>query len=270
MQHRVLLSVLLPALASFVHADYCNSREINSLDVGSCSCAAFAPSCTTTCAPECTHSVIRFTKHCSVGCTDNDWNCKGCGIWFHTLCDCIQRPDLCPHTGTVKIGGDMMWFLLDKNGEKGTPLVTTTDILPGILEMARNPGRYEEGWIFAQRQYTPKNEALALNSQRSRTHEQFHIHLCKKPQHKVYDILSTASPNPSGQLKPVKGHEDLYCMSTPQAPLKGFATAIRDALGQYKKICKELAGAGLIQDNRGNIWGCLTTDPQGPEPAFCV
>ncbi|KAH6604784.1 hypothetical protein Trco_006491 [Trichoderma cornu-damae] len=273
-----LLSILLPALASLVQAAEveraappCTISDIHNLDVAGCTCQPHHDGCFTACSTCGWNIKDRNTKSCTPGCTDNDWDCKGCGVWFSTLCDCLKGGGSgCTHTGTVKPHGPMIWVLLPK----GEHLITTTDLLPGILEMANDASRYEEGWDFAQKNHDPSSQALALNSVRSRTHEQFHIHICPKPTSKdprAYGILSKAALNPTNKLKAIAGYNDLFCMSVEKGkgPIKGFATAIHDFLGE-KKVCDGLAGAGIIRDAGDNTWACVTSNKDGPLAYFCA
>jgi hypothetical protein len=165
----------------------------------------------------------------------------------------------------------MIWVLLPE----AEPLVTSTDLLPGILEMADNPQKYGGAFDFAQERYNPDRQALVLNSVRSRTMEQFHIHLCYKPTKmnpKVIAILDKATLNPTTELKQIP-NQDLWCMSVEKGkgPLKDFEKAIHKFLTPGKKNpCRGLAGAAIIQDSKMNTWGCVTGDQHGPLPAFCA
>lgn len=276
------LLILLSAFVSLIQAQaqgkpkpspspkplpFCNRNEIHTMNLAGCRCQGHR----TGCAPDC-HTCgfkidKRHTKSCDPGCTDNDANCEGCGLLFSTLCDCLKGPSGCIHTGTVKPNGGPIWVLTPK----GEPLVTTTDLLPGILEMAKDPSRYEEGWDFAQEHYNPREQALALNSVRSRTHEQFHIHICKKPgkTDRALAILETAKHNPTKHL--IEVGKDLYCMTVEKGngPVKGFVAAIQEFL-KKGTVCDGLAGAGIIRDSHENLWACVSGNSAGPLAEFCA
>ncbi|EHK26486.1 uncharacterized protein TRIVIDRAFT_63787 [Trichoderma virens Gv29-8] len=256
----------------------CLIKDIRQMDVSGCTCEPHSSKCDKTGCMTCKANIEnRHTKHCAVGCTDDDKECQGCGLWFSTLCNCLKYQD-CKHTGTITPHGDSI-FVLTNNGEQ---LITTTDLLPGILE-ARNATRYEPGWRFAQEHYNRANQALALNSVRSRTHEQFHIHVCNRPNSTDPRILDILDNIPKSQhiygkdLKKVGNHDDLYCRTIEkgQTPIVyDFVTAI-DAilddktLNEVGKICHGFAGAGIIQDSHGNVWACVTGNREGPLFRFC-
>ncbi|KAL7810566.1 hypothetical protein V8C44DRAFT_358784 [Trichoderma aethiopicum] len=249
---------------------YCDMKQIHTMDVAKCRCRPHYKGCFT--AARTCHLDIpnRHTNSYYPGCTDNDKLCLGCGLWFHTLCDCVKGPSGCTHEGTVQPNGQQVWFLTPK-GEK---LVTTTDILPGILEMAKDPAKYGEAWNFAQRYYDPGSEALALNSVRARTHEQFHIHVCKKPDvkkdAKVLKILDTAKHNTGPTLEQI-GNNDLWCRTVTKnnGPVRNFAQAIQAFLATGQ-LCEGLAGAAIIRDSHENLWACVTGDQHGPLAQFCA
>ncbi|KAL6878570.1 hypothetical protein J3F83DRAFT_723051 [Trichoderma novae-zelandiae] len=248
---------------------YCDSNQITTMDVKKCRCRPHYNGCFTkvdTCKLDIPN---RHTNSKLPGCSDNDKLCQGCGLWFHTLCDCIKGPSGCEHEGTVTPGGKAVWFLTPKD-EK---LVTTTDVLPGILEMAKDPAKYEEAWTFAQKHYDPGSEVLALNSVRSRTHEQFHIHVCKRPDvskdPKVLKILETAPHNTGPTLKRV-GNNDIWCrtVASGNGPVRNFVAAIQAFL-KTKTLCEGLVGAAIIRDSHQNLWACVTGDQHGPLAQFC-
>ncbi|KAL7788626.1 hypothetical protein V8C37DRAFT_388014 [Trichoderma ceciliae] len=273
------LPILLPALASLVQADAatpllppCNISDIQGMNVNGCECQKHHDGCSATGCYTCGLLINdRHTnyKNCDVGCTNDDKYCMGCGVWFSTLCDCLKgSSSKCNHTGEVKPNGPMIWVLLPKD----EPLVTTTNLLPGILEMTEDYQKYGGGWDFAQERYDPGTQALALNSVRSRTMEQLHIHLCPKPtkqEPKVFDILSKATLNPTHRF--VKVQDDLYCISVEngKGPLKNFAEDIHNFMKE-KKICEGLLGAGIMRDYHNNTWGCITGNWDGPVASFCA
>lgn len=278
-----LITILLPILLSVFtslaqdtatshtskkRATYCSSVQIHSMDVAQCDCQPQQSSCSTIC-PVCTPVLQskKYTLSCTGGCTDQESSCEGCGIWFHTLCDCLKNQAICTTSGPVTQGGPMIWALLSQGS--GDNLVTTTDLLPGILEMAANPTRYDPGWVFAQRQYQPSTQALALNSYRARTQEQLHIHVCTLNQG-TYNTLSSEPLISSGHLEQLTGDPSLYCLTVPGGgTVNHFASTIQDFLN-HNTVCQELVGAGIMQDKHGNTWACVTTNSAGPIGKFCM
>ncbi|KAM0253073.1 hypothetical protein ACHAQJ_007449 [Trichoderma viride] len=143
--------------------------------------------------------------------------------------------------------------------------------------MAKNYKKYGGGFDFAQEKanYNPAKEALALNSVRSRTQEQFHIHVCHRPttqNPRVIAILDKAKHNPTKELKQIPGH-DLYCVTVEKGkgPIKDFAESIHNLLDvPTPPVCRGLAGAAIIQDSYQNTWGCVTGSKDGPLADFCA
>ncbi|KAL7932208.1 hypothetical protein V8C35DRAFT_307687 [Trichoderma chlorosporum] len=290
-----LLLVLLSAFASVIQAQTpgkpspspspkppppppsCLIKDIRQMDVSKCDCEGHHDGCHADCkvCPKQYTVDHRDTTSpgCAVGCTDADKECKGCGLWFSTLCNCIKKGN-CDHLGSYTTPGKDAVFVLTQGDEQ---LVTTTDLLPGILEMAKNPDRYEPAWSWAQEQHWDQaTQALALNSVRSRTHEQFHIHLCPKPEAPERRILDIVDAIPvkdhihGSELKQVGQNYDLWCrtIENTQKPIvNNFVESIREALP--KVACDKLAGAGIIRDKYHNIWACVTNNTSGPLSYFC-
>lgn len=277
------LLVGLSAFSSIVQADDCKSKEIQDRDVSKCICQGHPDNCPalTNCKPICSLSIDnRKTKSCAPGCTDNDAECRGCGIWFSTLCnhikDCLKGK-ACDASGPVTPTGGMVWMYLPGGDE---PLFTTTDRLAGIVEMAEHPTIYRDAFNFAQesKHFDPAKNALVLNSVRARTMEQFHIHKCFRPtasSPRALARLDKATPNLTKKLVeilPKKPNEPrLWCMSVANGAVTGFVEAIEDLFHRGGKdyVCKGRAGAAVIQDNKQRRWGCVTDNQQGPLPYFC-
>lgn len=280
------LLVSLPAFSSVVQAGDCKSNEIQHKDVLKCNCQDHSDKCPalTNCNPICNLSIDnRKTKSCVPGCTDADAPCKGCGLWFSTLCnhikDCLKGK-ACDASGKVQQNGPMVWMYLPGGNE---PLITTTDRLAGIEEMADHPTIYKDAFNFAQdpKHFEPDSRALVLNSVRARTMEQFHIHKCFRPttaSPRALARLDKAPPNLTKKLVEIlpKGPKEprLWCMSVAkgQGAVTGFVEAIEELFhrGGKDPVCKGRAGAAVIQDNNQRRWGCVTDNQQGPLPYFCA
>lgn len=283
------LLVGLPAFSSVVQAaGDCKSDEIEHKNVLNCNCQGHLDLCPAsmplckTCGFDIQYRKTKsHSPACIPGCTDNDATCSGCGIWFSTLCnhlkDCLKGK-ACDASGPVITNGPMVWVYLPGGNE---PLFTTTDRLPGILEMADHPIIYKDAFNFAQdpKYFDPSSRALVLNSVRSRTMEQFHIHKCFRPttgSPRALARLDKAKANPTKTLEEIlpKGKDDprLWCMSVTKGPVTDFVQAIEELLhrGGTDPICRGLAGAAVIQDNHQRRWGCVTDNQQGPLPYFCA
>ncbi|KAK4076377.1 hypothetical protein Trihar35433_2937 [Trichoderma harzianum] len=302
-QFTSFLLILLSAFASLIEAQAqgkpspspkpppsCSIKDIRQMDVSKCACE---PHHKDTCHKSGCKACFgdsdiqhRFTKspHCAVGCTDDDKECTGCGLWFSTLCTCLRYDDCNKTASYSNPPPNQAIFVLTNSDEK---LVTTTDLLPGILEMANNPSRYEVGWKFAQGNYDRSTHALALNSVRSRTHEQIHIHVCEKPDvnskepriMEILDKIPKKDHNYSKHLTKVAGYDDLYCRTIEAGHpagdvfydfLQGIKEVLDDkTLNNKYKICHDYAGAGIIRDSYHNMWACVTGNHDGPLARFC-
>ncbi|KAK1246954.1 hypothetical protein MKX08_000756 [Trichoderma sp. CBMAI-0020] len=237
------LLVGLPAFSSVVQAD-CRTKEIQHKDVLSCICQ------------------------------DHQKGCKPSAPFY-----CLKGKP-CDASGTVIQNGPMVWVYLPGGDE---PLITTSDPLPGILEMANHPTIYKDAFNFAQdpKHFEPDHRALVLNSVRSRTMEQFHIHKCFRPttgSPRALARLDKAPLNPTKKLIEILPRKPLepriWCMGVAKnkGPVTDFVEAIEELLhrGGKDPICPGLAGAAVIQDNNGRRWGCVTDNREGPLPYFCA
>lgn len=252
--------------------NWCTAKDITSMDVAGCKCQPQLSKCKPIQCDKyaCGLDSPKKVKSCLGGCVDAEAECEACGIWFHTLCDCIKGTGKCTPNGQFKPGGPPVWTLLEPPDPQDDKLVTTTELLPGIVEMSRqNPGMHDEGWYFAQQNYNFKDEALALNSYRARDHQQVHIHVCDKNA-ATYKLLSNSPAKSSGHLVKVDGANDLFCItSTTGSTLNSFATSLGVFFNENPNSCWGKIGAGIMKDNRGWTWGCATTNTAGPLGVFC-
>lgn len=249
--------------------NYCTSEEISSMNVDNCTCRPFGTKCFSKC-PVCNIPVLNATKYttqCDIGCVTPEAECEGCGIWFDSLCWCLKSPGKCNTNGDIRPFGDQIWVHLVSQQAMKDDLITTNELSTGILEMEKQPLKFNDGWVFAQTEYKPATQALALNSYRVRTQEQIHIHLCNRST-TFPGILDSETPNYSNTLLPLSQDPSTSCVTVPpNGLLKNFATNIAAFL--RKSTCKELVGAGIIQDTSGQTWGCVTTISGGPLGIFC-
>ncbi|SPO06930.1 uncharacterized protein DNG_09624 [Cephalotrichum gorgonifer] len=190
-------------------AKSCSTSEISSMDLSSCTCAGQLSGCIkySTC-PACKtgSSAIKDIRDCTQGCTDTEWDCQACGLWFHTLCDCIYHPNTCTNSGTITPHGAAVWVLLEKDH-----LVTTTEKLPGILEMKDT---HDEGWIFAQEHRpNPGSDAVWINSVYARQMEQVHIHSCPRNS-QTAAMLAKETIKSDKHLVQLQQDKELYCLGS--------------------------------------------------------
>ncbi|KND91748.1 hypothetical protein TOPH_03791 [Tolypocladium ophioglossoides CBS 100239] len=239
----------------------CDTTQISHMNVGSCSCAGQLSGCSSNCGVCGITSIPKAVRNCAPGgCMDNQDDCMGCGIWFHSLCNCVQHPQTCTNSGTIKLNGPPVWVLLETDN-----LITTTELLPGILQMGTS---HDEGWIFAQENYKPGYQAVWLNSVRSRDMEQVHIHTCDRNSHTT-NVLSDEKVISSTSLVQLKGDPELYCLGVNNdVTIRGFSTALAAFLAK-PPVCKELVGAGILHDHKGRTWACASTTQAGPKGKFC-
>lgn len=247
----------------------CDTNQISHMDVapGTCTCEGQLFGCSSNCGVCGIASVPKKVRNCAPGgCQDNQYDCQGCGLWFHTLCDCIQHPQTCTNNGVIKANGPPVWVSLENDN-----LITTTELLPGILEMGTS---HDAGWVFAQGQYKPGYMSLWLNSVRARDQEQVHIHICDTRNVHTTNVLSDETIQSSSHLVQLKNDPELYCLGVDHSvTITGFSTALAAFLAHPPSanppICRELVGAGILQDHKFRTWACASTDQAGPKGKFC-
>lgn len=248
---------------------FCNTSQISRMDVGSCDCRGQLQGCQDKDCSVCGLKATKDTKYCDGGCTDNEADCKGCGLWFHTLCDCIKNPSWCKTTSApIQRNADPIWVLLSKPGAREN-LTTTTQLVPGILDTYKNPKHFDAGWVFAQSVYTPQAQALAMNSDRVRDQEQIHTHICRRND-SMYNLLYQENVKSSVNLSRLEGDHELYCLAVKNGGMVlDFASALGRFFAAHPNTCKERIGAGIMQDQRGYTWACATNSSSGPLGKFC-
>lgn len=252
----------------------CNTSQIHLMDVGGCECREKLKE-SKTCPPrDCTDCSLKPTvkdvHSCHDDCDDRQADCIGCGIYFHSLCDCLQSPK-CRTTGDVKPGAPAVWALLETKADEDD-LITSTRLIRGIIDMGKDVPFADEGWVFAQDPYAykPKVKALALNSFRARTHSQVHIHVCNSSD-TLYKQLSDEplTNKNSNSFVRLKEDPDLYCLMVPNGGvISKWSQLIEDFL-KNSAYCPEQVGAGILEDHRNVTWGCVTTNTAGPIGKFC-
>jgi len=264
-----LLVLLSACLIEPGAARLCNNKDISSKDVSGCDCQSGPTGCSQSCT-YCPSDPIYETKQikdCKSGCTDSETNCTGCGLYFRTVCNCVKHG--CPNSagGAITPGPAPVWVYESTND----PLITTTEFLPGILQMRAS---HERGWTYAQEWYKPAYQALFLNSPRSRKMEHIHIHVCKNRNLDTVNHLSDEDIKSSSRLVQTLKDPELYCLGVNHSvTISNFAGALSNFLAsppsQTPPICKDLVGAGILQDHHDRTWACATTHRKGPEEKFC-
>lgn len=265
-----------PALVALVSASlidlaaaaaYCTTRELIHMDVSGCDCRPEPKGCSRTCAG-CGFSPTKHIRDCTGGCEDSESDCAACGIWFHTLCNCLKHPGTCQNSGTIQRFGSPVWALLETPPNDDN-LVTTTALLPGIRQMGHDAA-HDQGWIFAQSKYSRASQALAMNPVIVRTMEQVHIHLCRRNK-AMGSLLAKESIKSSSTLVQLTADKEMYCLGVDHSvSIKGFSGLVADFLANPPpNVCKDMVGAAIIQDDKQRTWACATTNRQGPLGKVC-
>lgn len=242
----------------------CTSNNIQKLRVDSCVCPPRADGCKGNPCKACGHDAPKDVTACSTTCTQSEVTCKGCGIFFNSLCRCLRHNYAdCITNIPITVGGEAVWALLPGHDN----LTTTNKLISGILDLSTKENRAfgDRGWMFAQENYNPKKDALLLNSWRARTHEQVHIHRCAVNE-TTRDMLSKEDPVRVYHLSQTKGDPDLWCIADRKGgPIMEFASNISLFLtAGYQGVCPQLVGAGILRDKKKRTWACATTNSAGP------
>jgi hypothetical protein len=130
---------------------------------------------------------------------------------------------------------------------------------------------YHDGaWLFAQQNYKTDSQGLALNPVIVRTMEHVHIHVCKRNKAMGKTLGGQTIPSRS-QLVPLPGDGEMYCRWVSGGPVKDFAGDVANFLANppSKTICKDQVGAGMMTDDKGRFWACVTTNRNGPLEKVC-
>ncbi|KAK9434902.1 uncharacterized protein G6M90_00g026360 [Metarhizium brunneum] len=261
-----LVALLSASLIDFGAAAYCNTSQLIHMDViGTCDCSPEPKGCSTPC-PGCGVTPTKNIRNCNGGCEDSESDCAACGIWFHTLCNCLQHPLNCQNSGTIQKYGAPVWVLLETPpGDHN--LVTTTQFLPGIRQM--NAG-HDEAWLFAQQKFDKTSEALAMNPVVVRTMEQVHIHVCPRNT-TTASMLGKITAFSSSKLVQLADDKEMYCLGIDHSvDVKGFAGLVADFINSPPpNVCKDMVGAAIIEDDKSRRWACATTNRQGPLGKVC-
>lgn len=254
---------------------FCNSTQIINMDMTGCECRGQQTGCTGKDSTDCSVcnglSAIKNVTSCDGGCTDKESSCQGCGLWFHSLCDCLKNPQWCTVTSAaIKKNDSPIWVLLSQPGASEN-LTTTNLRVSGILDTYEKPKFFDAGWAFSQSVYKAQDQALAMNSVRVRTHEQIHTHICRRNDD-LYDKLASEHIKNfnSVNMTRLESDPELYCVAVQNGGIvQDFSSALGRFFEAHPHTCKERIGAGILQDKYKNTWACATNSSSGPLGKFC-
>jgi hypothetical protein len=251
---------------------FCDSQNISTMHINECECRDWGNGCSTSCvADSCgIPSDDKKVKSCSGGCTDDEAECAGCGLWFSSVCRCVKEGKCWP-SGPIQPGGAPVWFVTKPTTAGEDVLITTNELLPGIVEMSRrDSAQHDMGWRHAQEHYNSSSQALAINSYRVRTEEQVHIHICNKRNTTTIGLLNRSQLPSVGHLVQIAEDANLHCLWRDSGgSLTSFASSLGDFFNAHPQDCWARIGAGIIRDDNNRIWGCATNNTKGPLEYFC-
>lgn len=296
----LLQNILLVAVIALIQrsatqqapAPQCKSKDIQNFNGQklTCSCAGNTVQCSTQCPDTCggTGKSGIYLQKCNEDCAsaaDSNIDCYSCWIWFGGLCSCLASFQ-CDISGTDKTKPPY-WVRIKQD------LTTTTDPIPDILELQKHTNLREIGWDFGQRSYTPKKQALAINSRHSKTVDQIHMHICESNNlmSSFLSRLSTNCATPYATLQPVLfggagsvlvggsgptlcdehfAPYTMWCRASKTAIAgKVIAADIDDVINNKGPKCPAYVGAAVVTDDNGYTWSCITTDHLDTEHRFC-
>lgn len=236
----------------------CKGSQISTNNVQNCQCdTSQRPPCKSCDLKSCASHTHSGLDTCYVGCTDANRLCDSCYLWFDQLCVCLQTG--CPTRKSTSTNSE--WVLM--NGKLGL-LVTTTELMPGIRELW-----VEDPWTWGQEKWKRGSEALAINSVRTRSQEQIHMHICSVNDD-AQKWLTNLDHTKYQTMTKIPGR-DWQCRvgQQPGDSVHDMTDLTQRALfsGSW---CPDFIGAAVIVDNKDRIWACLTTDEKDTtEFVFC-
>ncbi|PKY05260.1 hypothetical protein P168DRAFT_304293 [Aspergillus campestris IBT 28561] len=256
----LLLLILLPTPT---HTADCTEAEISQWSTTSCTC--HDPNTFTICphtcplgpaSAQCAPNPNTHLQQCHVGCTDANKDCTTCDLYFGGMCRCTRSQN-CFHDASTD-----PWTLLHDH-----KLITTSHHTPGILDLHGDNRGWELGQIvFATGTVSSRADgALAMNSVHSRSEEQVHIHVCDRP-------VSVFRTYLNGIASPAAYTQGLTPMDFDQLGFQKHSVLCRaqkTGLSSAAPCAWYYVGAGLITDQKGYTWGCVTTTGSA-EFLFCM
>lgn len=256
----------------------CTSKRIFDNHVGKCSCRDFTTStsamhCNKKCmvSGSCGSEPAGFSlANCNGDCTSSaNSDCDACGIWLHSLCECLQGLAHCTESNP---GG---WWRLNQN------LATPNQPIPNILDLQMHPNLARLAWDFGQTVADLSTTGLAINPARTVTQDQVHMHICPVNSN-MQGALAKLTYQSYSSLKPVRlnGAFSMFANGAPnkmwcqvaQSKTSNIAgsdvdKAISSVLGM-QGICNYQVAAAMIKDSNGYTWACVTADRGDAEHRF--
>ncbi|KAL5366528.1 hypothetical protein BJX96DRAFT_161117 [Aspergillus floccosus] len=256
----------------------CSSHDVETNNVGQCTCSGGGDTCNTQCdagqsSSGCPGTVIQsqlFLDDCKGHCTsDTNHRCQSCWIWFNALCSCYKNGGCAQSSQTPPF-----WIQLNGN------LLTTNEPIPSILELQQHPSLSRFGWDFGQTVTNPDSQALVINSAHSITENQIHMHTCPKNNDMVRALTAlSTNPGPAafGTLTSIPlpgpaGVEPVWCRVSQQKNTAVDGKTVSDDINQIMgSRCKFYVGAAVVRDTNGYTWDCITADSKSTEYGrFCA
>lgn len=244
-----------PALAD----NHCHSNWIQNNDLTKCDCDVGTATCQQCSLGTCNNNALTSTSmlkpsHCNEGCTEANWGCNSCFLWFKSVCNCLKN-------GNCLASPSGLWIRLN------IELLSTTQRVPGILDL-----NSEEPWDWGQTLYDRPTQALVLNSVKSRQQEQIHFHICDgklQPGDPKF-VLGALNYAQYQAPAPVPGYPNWLCrvQSTAGALIQGVTADIKKQTANGGD-CSNLVGAAVLTDSHDRTWSCLTIGFQSAQGAFC-
>lgn len=259
------LILLVLSIASQVLALACTSKDIETGNVKNCDCDNTFSTCATKCSPE--RYGLNKCGNCGLG---QNYKCTSCNVYYSSLgvCGClkelINKSSACiggkPWSGS---GTPPVWTL--HNG--ANPLISSTVLSAGVEDLAKMPDK-NGGWELGMKNINHKSQALAMNSQSSRTENQIHIHICSKNRN-AENELSSLDKSKYTTLSPVTGKNwppknvNVYCEAKASTP----SSSVVDWLKTHTKE-EPHVGIGVLTDTHGDWWTCASVGGAA-EHIFC-
>lgn len=274
----LVLSFYLFVIPKVSSQSICTSKEIFDNNVGKCLCRAFTtPISATSCNNKCTVSGSCGSEpadfslaNCNGDCTySSNSDCDACGIWLHSLCECLQGLGHCTESTP---GG---WWRL------GQSLATPNQPIRNILDLQMNPNLAPLTWNFGQTVADLSTTGLAINPARTVTQDQVHMHICPvnsnmqgalaKLTYQSYSSLNAVQLNGAFSMFANGKPNQMWCQVAPSktSNIAGSDVdkAIRSVLAM-PGICDYQVAAAMIKDTNGYTWACVTADRSDAEHRF--
>jgi hypothetical protein len=264
----IVLSMFVCNLMVSQAAILCKATDIASGNVKNCDCDTMFAKCTKTCPNE-----MYSLNTCGDCGQANNYKCDTCDIYYSNLgvCGClkelIKSGAGCvggkPWTGS---GNPPVWTL----HKGGSLLISSTVLNTGVEELGKLSDK-DGGWELGMNNMAHKTQALAMNSQHSRTHNQVHIHIC--PKHSAAETVLSGldrgkykniSPVPRSAAWPPNG-VDVYCeVKDKPTPSSSVVNWLPSSSADKTRV-----GIGLLTDTNGHWWTCASVGGSAEHGVFC-